>query len=83
MLVARYEIEGGRVRDGGRLRSIWWSQTLDTWFDDHVRRVMGDTAMQFSVGCMDGERGVLRFRRLFNLEENEMVIASEMFYLDE
>jgi hypothetical protein len=45
------------VRDGGRLRSIWWSQTLDMLFDDHVRRVMGDGAMPFLVGCMDGETG--------------------------
>ena len=47
------------MRDGEKLISIWWSETLDTWFDDHVRRVVGDRAMTFLVGYMDGERGVV------------------------
>jgi len=48
VLVARYEVEGGRVRDGRRLELVWWNQmvgfrredgmVVGLWFDDHLRR---------------------------------------------
>jgi hypothetical protein len=51
VLAVRYEVEGGRLRDGGRRGSLWWreiarirkgSELGGRWFEDHVSRRVGD-----------------------------------------
>jgi hypothetical protein len=57
VLVARYEVEGGRVRDGGRRGSSWWKEIMriqeggehgGRWFEEHVTRRVGDGSYTFS-----------------------------------
>ncbi|PNX62744.1 cysteine-rich receptor-like protein kinase [Trifolium pratense] len=52
VLAARYRVEGGRLRDGGRRGSLWWRERVSIkeggvgpggkWFGDHVVRRVGD-----------------------------------------
>jgi hypothetical protein len=50
----RYEFEGGRIKEGGRLQSIWRKHMMDihskdelevgTWFDGNLEMVICDGA---------------------------------------
>jgi hypothetical protein len=50
VLAARYGLERGRLREGGRRASSWWreigriregGELGDRWFEDHVSRRVG------------------------------------------
>ena len=52
LLKVRYGEEGGRLRDGGRQSPVWWrtmcnvrdgvGEGVGNWFEDNIRRVVGD-----------------------------------------
>ncbi|MCH80187.1 hypothetical protein A2U01_0000951 [Trifolium medium] len=51
VLVARYGVEGGRLREGGRRGSSWWREIAwireggelgGNWFEEHVSKRVGD-----------------------------------------
>jgi len=46
VLSARYGMEGGRLKAGGREASSWWRDislmSRECWFSDHVNRLLGN-----------------------------------------
>ena len=73
MLAARYGIEEGRLRGGGRGASKWWrvvhSLSRERWFTEHVSRGVGNGRMTLfwsDVWCGRVSFRV-RFSRLFEL----------------
>jgi hypothetical protein len=51
VLAARYGVDGGRIREGGRRGSSWWRDISrireggdlgGRWFEEHVSRRVGD-----------------------------------------
>ncbi|PNX65480.1 cysteine-rich receptor-like protein kinase, partial [Trifolium pratense] len=93
VLAARYGVEGGRLRVGGRHRSVWWREIASTreggegsggsWFGDHVVRRVGDGSdTLFRIDHWLGETPFReRFGRLFDLAENKQCTVAEMFSL--
>jgi hypothetical protein len=56
VLVARYGVEGGTLRDGGRRGSPWWKEIMrirkggeleGRWFEDHFMRRVGEGSYTF------------------------------------
>jgi len=73
VLSARYGIDEGRLRGGGREASEWWrvvhSLSRERWFTDHVNRGVGNGGMTLfwsDVWCGTVSFRV-RFSRLFEL----------------
>jgi hypothetical protein len=73
VLVARYGLERGRLREGGRDGSAWWKEIArimdgvggirEGWFGDSVTRKVGDRSDNFS-GPIRGWAGSLCVRGL-------------------
>ncbi|GAU31392.1 hypothetical protein TSUD_19380 [Trifolium subterraneum] len=66
VLVARYGMERGRIRDGGRRGSTWWREIA---------------CIQSSSELGSSWFGEQRFGRLFDLVENKRRTVAEMFSL--
>ncbi|PNX64457.1 ribonuclease H, partial [Trifolium pratense] len=91
VLAARYGVEGGRVRDGGRCGSLWWREIVSIregggesggrWFGDHVVRRVGDGSdtLFWTDPWLDGTPLCERFGRLFALAETKSHTVAEMF----
>ncbi|GAU46777.1 hypothetical protein TSUD_402880, partial [Trifolium subterraneum] len=65
VLGARYGMEGGKIRDGGRRGSSWWR--------DITRIREGDRSLVEGIPLCE------RFGRLFNLAETKSRTVGEMF----
>ncbi|GAU47968.1 hypothetical protein TSUD_280270 [Trifolium subterraneum] len=83
VLVARYEEERGRIRDGGRRGSMWWREIAciregrelgGSWFGEHVSKRVGD-----GVG-VDGE--AWQWRRQLWVWEEEMLRECQSLLLN-
>ncbi|PNX81962.1 cytochrome p450, partial [Trifolium pratense] len=93
VLAARYGVEGGRLRVGGRRGSLWWREIASIregggesggrWFGDHVVRRVGDGSdtLFWTDSWMDGTPLCERFGRLFALVETKSHTVAEMFSL--
>ncbi|PNX63110.1 cysteine-rich receptor-like protein kinase, partial [Trifolium pratense] len=83
VLAARYGIEEGRLRDGGRRGSVWWrelarirdggGETGGSWFREQVVKRVGDGSDTFfwTDPWVDGIPLCQRFGRLFELAETK------------
>ncbi|GAU22739.1 hypothetical protein TSUD_138630 [Trifolium subterraneum] len=93
VLTARYGVERGRLRVGGRRGSSWWREIVNIrdgggglgggWFREHVLKKVGDGSDTF-FWTDPWEEGIPlceRFGRLFDMEENKSVSVAEMFAL--
>ncbi|CAJ2657379.1 unnamed protein product [Trifolium pratense] len=90
VLAARYGVEGGRIRDGGRRGSLWWREIVriregggessGRWFGEHVVRRVGDGSETFfwTDPWVDGTPLCERFGRLFALTVNKYCTVAEM-----
>ncbi|GAU40452.1 hypothetical protein TSUD_374620 [Trifolium subterraneum] len=89
VLAARYGVEGGRRRVGGRRGSVWWreiahiregGETGGRWFGEHVAKRVGDGSDTFFwTDPWVGEIPLCeRFGRLFELAETKLCTAAEM-----
>ncbi|PNX70724.1 receptor-like kinase, partial [Trifolium pratense] len=87
VLAARYGVEGGRLRDGGRRGSLWWREIAsiregvgepgDGWFGEHVvRRVRGDLDTLFWTGPWVDETPLC-----VRLSETKLHTVAEIFSL--
>ncbi|PNX84965.1 receptor-like kinase [Trifolium pratense] len=93
VLAARYGVEGGRLRDGGRHGSVWWREIASireggegsggNWFGDHVVKRVGDGSdTLFWIDPWLGETPLReRFGRLLALAETKQCTVAEMFSL--
>ncbi|CAJ2678808.1 unnamed protein product [Trifolium pratense] len=93
VLAARYGVEGGRLRVGGRRGSVWWREIArirdgegelgGSWFGEHVVRRVGDGSDTFfwTDPWLDGFSLRERFGRLFELAETKSRTVAEMFHL--
>ncbi|KAK2449167.1 hypothetical protein QL285_008386 [Trifolium repens] len=93
VLVARYGVEQGRLREGGRMGSAWWREIVrirdgaggirDGWFGECVTRKVGDgTYTSFwSDPWVGGIPLCERFGRLFDLATSKSRTVGEMFAL--
>ncbi|PNY15039.1 cysteine-rich receptor-like protein kinase, partial [Trifolium pratense] len=93
VLAARYGVEGGRLREGGRKGSVWWREIARirerggesgvSWFREHVLRRVGDGSDTFywTDLWVDGVPLCERFGRLFQLAETKSRTVAEMFAL--
>ncbi|PNX60369.1 kinesin-like protein, partial [Trifolium pratense] len=93
VLAARYGLEGGRLRDGGRRGSSWWrelarirdggSETGGRWFQEQVVKRVGDGSDTFfwTDPWVDEIPLCQRFGRLFELAETKSRTVAEMFAL--
>jgi len=87
VLSARYGMEGGSLKGGGREASLWWWDIYllcrDRWFNDHVERSLGNgkhTLFWSDVWC--GEVSFkIRFSRLFELSAFKEVSVFDMSQL--
>ncbi|GAU22735.1 hypothetical protein TSUD_138600, partial [Trifolium subterraneum] len=92
VLAARYGVEDGRLRDGGRRGSSWWREisrireggaSEDNWFGGNVMRKVGggmDTLF-WTDPWVDGIPLCERFGRLFDLADTKLRTVAEMFSL--
>ena len=87
VLSARYGMEGGRLKAGGREASSWWRDisllSRECWFSDHVDRVLGNgkhTLFWLDVWCGEVPFRV-RFSRLFELSELKEIYVFDMYHL--
>jgi len=90
VLKARYDEVGGRLQEGGNQSSLWWHMVCRVregvgegvwhWFDDNVRRVVGDgTGTLFWYDNWLGEIPLrLKFLRLFDLSVRKESMMEEM-----
>ncbi|PNX76937.1 cysteine-rich receptor-like protein kinase, partial [Trifolium pratense] len=90
VLAARYGVEGGRLRVGGRHGSMWWREIASiregdegsggSWFGDHVVRRVGDGSdTLFWTDPWLGETPFReRFGRLFDLAETKQCTVAEL-----
>jgi len=90
VLKARYGEEGGRIREGGRQASIWWKTVrhireglgvgVGNWFEDNVRRVVGDG--RNTLFWYDNWIGNLplkmKFSHLFDLAVDKLSLVRDM-----
>jgi len=73
MLSARYGVEGGRLKGGGRETSLWWRDLYalcrEEWFIDHVSRSVGNgkQIVFWSDVWIGGMSFRERFSRLYDL----------------
>ncbi|WJX94027.1 hypothetical protein P8452_75492 [Trifolium repens] len=92
VLAARYGVEGGRIREGGRRGSSWWRDISrireggdlgGRWFEEHVSRRVGDGSDTFfwTDPCVEGIPLCERFGRLFDLAETKRCTVAQMFLL--
>ncbi|GAU45353.1 hypothetical protein TSUD_84760 [Trifolium subterraneum] len=90
VLAARYGVDGGRLRDGGRRGSSWWrviagireggGEAGGGWFGEHVLRRVGDGSDTFfwTDPWVDGIPLCERFGRLYALAETKLCTVAEM-----
>ncbi|CAJ2646720.1 unnamed protein product [Trifolium pratense] len=93
VLVARYGVEGGRLREGGQRGSVWWREVAriregvgeseGSWFGEHVLRRVGNGSdtLFWTDPWVDGISLRERFGRLFVLAETKSHTVAEMFVL--
>ena len=93
LLAARYGLEGGRLQPGGREGSVWWREmvkirdgfgsALGNWYVDNVRLKAGNRLNTlFWLDRWVGDVPLrVRYRRLFDLFDNKLVIVAQMFAL--
>ncbi|CAJ2647682.1 unnamed protein product [Trifolium pratense] len=93
VLAARYGVEGGRLRDGGRRGSLWWREIVSIrdgvgepgggWFGEHVVRRVEDglDTLFWTDPWVDETPLCERFGRLFALSETKLRTVAEMFSL--
>jgi hypothetical protein len=92
VLAARYGMEGGKARAGGRGGSSWWKEIVrireggereGRWFDEHVTRRVGDGSDTFFWTDPWVEGGPLseQFGRLYDLAETKQRTVAEMSML--
>ncbi|GAU10201.1 hypothetical protein TSUD_420190, partial [Trifolium subterraneum] len=92
VLAARYGVERGRIRDGGRRGSTWWREIVSikegselggSWFGDHVSKRVRDGSDTFfwTDPWVEGIPLCDRFGRLFDLAETKGRTVAEMFSL--
>ncbi|CAJ2632912.1 unnamed protein product [Trifolium pratense] len=93
VLAARYGVEGGRLRDGGRRGSSWWREIAriregvdesgGRWFGEHVVRRVGDGSdtLFWTDPWLDEIPSCERFGRLYVLSETKSFTVAEMFTL--
>ncbi|CAJ2638568.1 unnamed protein product [Trifolium pratense] len=91
VLEARYGIEGGRLRDGGRRGSLWWRELArirdgegeigGSWFREQVVKRVGDGSDTFfwTDPWVDGIPLCQRFGRLFELAETKSCTVAGMY----
>ncbi|CAJ2652040.1 unnamed protein product [Trifolium pratense] len=91
VLAARYGVERGRLRDGGRRGSMWWREIVSIrdgvgeseggWFGEQVVRIVGDGSdtLFWTDPCVDETPLCERFGRLFALSETKLRTVAEMF----
>ncbi|KAK2370537.1 hypothetical protein QL285_083581 [Trifolium repens] len=91
VLAARYGLEGGRVRTGGRVGSAWWREIVrirdggsglrDGWFGESVTRKVGDGSetLFWTDPWLGGTPLCERFGRLFDLAVTKSSTVAEMF----
>ncbi|KAK2426689.1 hypothetical protein QL285_025332 [Trifolium repens] len=91
VLAARYGVDRGMLRDGGRRRFSWWREIVNIrdgvggigggWFRECVSRKVGDVSdTLFRIDpWLGGDPLCERFRRLFDLAENKSCTVAEMF----
>ncbi|GAU10297.1 hypothetical protein TSUD_420400, partial [Trifolium subterraneum] len=89
VLTARYGIERGRLREGGRSGSSWWREIVRIrdgvadigggWFGENVVRKVGDGVGTFfwTDTWLDGIPLCERFQRLFDLTINKSSTVAE------
>ncbi|MCI04539.1 cysteine-rich receptor-like protein kinase, partial [Trifolium medium] len=87
---ARYGVERGRVREGGRNGSSWWREIARIrdgigglgggWFEECVLRKVGDGLDTFfwTDPWLGGSPVSVRYGRLFDLAENKSSTVAEM-----
>jgi hypothetical protein len=90
VLVARYGLEHGRLREGGRMGSAWWREIVrirdgvggvrDGWFGEGVVRKVGDGTDTFfwTDPWVGGSSLRERFGRLFDLAATKSCTVAEM-----
>ncbi|GAU11649.1 hypothetical protein TSUD_334620 [Trifolium subterraneum] len=90
VLVARYGVERGRLRDGGRRESSWWREITrirdngggigGAWFGECIVKKVGDgtDTLFWSDPWVDEIPLCRRFRRLFDLAETQLYSVAEM-----
>ncbi|GAU41139.1 hypothetical protein TSUD_288280 [Trifolium subterraneum] len=93
VLIARYGIERGRLREGGRSGSSWWREIVRIrdgvadigggWFGESVVRKVGDGVGTFfwTDTWLDGIPLCERFQHLFDLTINKSSTVAECFSL--
>ncbi|GAU32175.1 hypothetical protein TSUD_68460 [Trifolium subterraneum] len=93
VLAARYGIDRGRLREGGRSGSSWWREIARIrdgvadigggWFGESVVRKVGDEVETFfwTDPWLDGIPLCERFQRLFDLSVNKSSTVAECFSL--
>ncbi|XP_045831535.1 uncharacterized protein LOC123922923 [Trifolium pratense] len=93
VLAARYGVERGRLRDGGRRGSLWWREIVSIrdgvaesgggWFRENVVRKVGDglDTLFWTDPWVDETPLCERFGRLFALSETKLLTVAEMFSL--
>ncbi|GAU16302.1 hypothetical protein TSUD_299340 [Trifolium subterraneum] len=90
VLAARYGVERGRLRDGGRRGSSWWREIARirdsgggigvAWFGEGISKKVGDGSdtLFWSDFWVDGIPLCERFWRLFYLAETQLCSVAEM-----
>jgi hypothetical protein len=92
VLAARYGVEGGRLRDGGRRGSSWWKEVVrireggefgGSRFEEHVERRVGDGSDTFfwTDPWVVGGPLCEQFGRLYDLAETKQCTVAEMSQL--
>ncbi|GAU49945.1 hypothetical protein TSUD_408400 [Trifolium subterraneum] len=92
VLAARYGVERGRLREGGRRGSVWWRELEcireggelgGSWFGELVSKKVGDGSDTFfwTDPWVEGIPLCERFARLFDLAGNKLRTVAEMFSL--
>ncbi|GAU14424.1 hypothetical protein TSUD_249640 [Trifolium subterraneum] len=92
LVLLKYGVERGRLRDGGRRGSSWWkeitriregSELGGSWFGEHVSKRVGDGSDTYfwTDPWVDEIPFCVRFGRLFDLAENKVRTVAERFSL--
>ncbi|MCI05300.1 C-terminal binding protein, partial [Trifolium medium] len=82
VLAARYGVERGRLREGGRKGSSW-GDLGGGWFGEYVSKKVGDGVDTFfwTDPWLGGIPLCERFGRLFDLAVNKSSMVAEMYAL--